>query len=64
MWLTLAAEHYPPGAQRDNSIDSRKSITGIFSMTQEQISEGDRLAKEWRPGRLPVQSPEVSGRLR
>ncbi len=47
MWYNLAASSFPPGEKRDNAVKNRD----IFAkkMTPAQISEAQKLAREWRP---------------
>ena len=47
MWFNLAASRYPPGEDRDRAVKNRD----IFAkkMTPAQISEAQKLAREWGP---------------
>ncbi len=47
MWLNLAASRFPPGEDRDQSVKNRDHVAK--RMTPAQISEAQRLAREWRP---------------
>ncbi len=47
MWFNLAASRYPPGEDRDRVVKNRDIIAKM--MTQAQISEAQKLAREWRP---------------
>ena len=47
MWYNLAASRYPPGEDRDNAVDNRDIVAE--RMTPAQISEAEKLAREWRP---------------
>ncbi len=47
MWFNLAASRYPPGEYRDISVKSRDIV--VEKMTPAQISEAQKLAREWRP---------------
>jgi uncharacterized protein len=49
MWLRLAASAMPAGPNRDTAASVRDDIAR--RMTQEQIAEAERLAREWRPAR-------------
>ncbi len=46
-WLNLAASRLTPGKLRDGAAKSRDLIAGL--MTPAQISEAQKLAREWRP---------------
>ena len=47
MWYNLAASRYPPGEDRDKSVKNRDIVAE--KMTPAQISEAQKLAREWRP---------------
>ena len=47
MWYNLAASWYPPGEDRDQSVKNRDIVAE--SMTPAQISEAQKLAREWSP---------------
>jgi len=47
MWFNLAASRYPPGEDRDRVVKNRDIITKM--MTPAQISEAQKLAREWKP---------------
>ncbi len=47
MWFNLAASRFRPGAGRDKAVKNRDTIAK--RMTPAQISEADKLAREWRP---------------
>ncbi len=47
MWLSLAADRVPAGKGRDVTVAYREIIEE--EMTPEQITEAQRLAKEWKP---------------
>ncbi len=47
MWLDLAASRYPPGEDRDQAVENRDIVAKM--MTPAQISEAQKLAREWRP---------------
>ncbi len=47
MWYNLAASRYPPGEDRDRVVKNRDIIAKM--MTPAQISEAQKLAREWRP---------------
>ncbi len=47
MWLNLAASRFPFGVKRDISVKIRDDVAKM--MTPAQISEAERLAREWRP---------------
>jgi len=47
MWYNLAASRFPPGEGRDIAAKNR-DIVAIW-MTPAQISEAQKLAREWRP---------------
>ncbi len=46
-WYDLAASRYPSGEDRDRAARNRDMIT--IWMTPAQISEAQKLAREWRP---------------
>ncbi len=47
MWSNLAASRSPPGEDRDESVKNRDLIAK--KMTPAQISEAQKLAREWKP---------------
>ncbi len=47
MWYNLAASRLPPGENRDIAVKSRKFVAKV--MTPAQISEAQKLAREWKP---------------
>ncbi len=47
MWLNLAASRFPPGEGRDKVAKNRDFVAK--RMTPAQISEAQKLAREWRP---------------
>ena len=47
MWYNLAAFRYPPGEDRDEVVEVRD--IAAERMTPAQISEAQKLAREWRP---------------
>ncbi len=47
MWFNLAASKFPPGKNRDTAVKNRDKIAK--RMTPAQISEAQKLAREWRP---------------
>ncbi len=47
MWYKLAASRHPPGEDRDRAAKNRDIIAE--RMTPAQISEAQKLAREWRP---------------
>ena len=47
MWYNLAASRRPPGEYRDISVKSRDIVAE--KMTPAQISEAQKLAREWKP---------------
>ncbi len=46
-WLNIAASSFPPGKQRDRTVNIRDIVAE--RMTPAQISEAHKLAREWRP---------------
>ncbi len=48
-WYTLAASRFAPGSNRDAVVKNRDRLAGL--MTQAQIAEAQRLAREWKPER-------------
>lgn len=50
MWLTLAGAGFPPSRQgnRETAESLRKAVAA--KMTETQIAEAERLAREWKPG--------------
>ncbi len=47
MWFDLAASRYPPGEGRDQAVRNRDNVAE--KMTPAQISEAQKLAREWKP---------------
>ena len=47
MWFNLADSSLPPGGDRDWAADGRDIAEE--AMTQDQIPEAQRLAREWKP---------------
>ncbi len=47
MWYNIAASRLPPGMDRDRAVKNRYIIAQ--KMTSAQISEAQKLAREWRP---------------
>ncbi len=47
MWFNLAASRLPPGEDRDKMVKNRDMIAE--RMTPAQISEAQKLAREWKP---------------
>ena len=47
MWFNLAASTFPPGEGRDIAVKNRDTVAKM--MTPAQISEAQKLAREWRP---------------
>ena len=47
MWYDLVASRFPPGEHRDRAVNNRDIIAE--KMTPAQISEAQKLAREWRP---------------
>jgi hypothetical protein len=47
MWYNLAASRFPPGEGRDLAVKNRDIIAE--KMTPAQISEAQKLAREWSP---------------
>ncbi len=47
MWFNLAASRVPPGERRDTAVKNRDIVAE--RMTPAQISEAQKLAREWRP---------------
>ncbi len=47
MWFNLAASRFPPGEDRDQSVKNRDIVAK--RMTPAQISEAQKLAREWKP---------------
>ena len=46
-WYNLAASRFPPGEERDKAVKNRDHVAK--RMTPAQISEAQKLAREWRP---------------
>ncbi len=46
MWFNLVASRYPPGEDRDNAVEGRDIVEKM--MTPAQISEAEKLAREWK----------------
>ncbi len=47
MWHNLAASRFPPGEDRDKVVKNRDHVAK--RMTPAQISEAEKLAREWKP---------------
>ncbi len=47
MWYNLAVSRFPPGEERDQAVKNRNLVTK--KMTPAQISEAQKLAREWKP---------------
>ncbi len=47
MWFNLATSRYPPGEDRDRVVKNRDIVAA--KMTPAQISEAQKLAREWKP---------------
>ncbi len=47
MWYNLAASRLPPGEDRDKATKNRDIVAK--RMTPAQISEAEKLAREWKP---------------
>ncbi len=47
MWYNLAASRFSPGENRDQAVKDRDIVAK--RMTPAQISEAQKLAREWRP---------------
>ncbi len=47
MWFGLAASSFPPGEDRDTAVKYRDIVAE--KMTPAQISEAQKLAREWKP---------------
>ncbi len=47
IWLNIAASSFPPGENRDAVVKGRDIVAE--RMTPAQISEAQKLAREWRP---------------
>ncbi len=47
MWLNLVASTSPPGKDRDQAVKNRDIVAK--KMTPAQMSEAERLAREWKP---------------
>ncbi len=47
MWFKLASSTFPPGEDRDQTVKNRDIVAK--RMTPAQISEAQKLAREWRP---------------
>ncbi len=48
MWFSLAASRFPPGEDRDRAVQDRDRVAAL--MTPAQITEAEKLKREWRPG--------------
>ncbi len=46
MWFNLAASKSPPGEDRDKAAKNRDNVAKV--MTPAQISEAQKLAREWK----------------
>ncbi len=47
MWYKLATSSFPPGEDLDTAVKNRDNVAE--RMTPAQISEAQKLAREWRP---------------
>ncbi len=47
MWFNLAASRHPPGEDRNKLVKNRDDVAK--RMTPAQISEAQKLAREWKP---------------
>ena len=47
LWYNIAASRFPPGENRDTAVNNRDDVAK--KMTPAQISEAQKLAREWRP---------------
>ena len=47
MWFNLAASRFTEKADRDKAVSARDRLAEI--MTPEQITEAQKLAREWKP---------------
>ncbi len=47
MWYNLAASKFRPGKDRDRAVKNRDFVAKM--LTPAQISEAEKLAREWRP---------------
>ncbi len=47
MWFKLSSSTFPPGEDRDQSVKNRDLLAK--RMTPAQISEAQKLAREWKP---------------
>ncbi len=47
MWYNLVASRLPPGKERDNAARNLENLAA--KMSPAQISEAQKLAREWRP---------------
>ena len=47
MWFDLAASRFPPGEKRDRAVRNRDSV--VKWLTPAQLSEAQKLAREWKP---------------
>ncbi len=45
MWFSLAASRFPPGEDRDRAVQDRDRVAAL--MTPAQITEAEKLAREW-----------------
>ena len=50
MWFNFAASSFPPGKDRDKALKERDRVAK--KMTPAQISEAQKLAREWKPKKL------------
>ncbi len=48
VWLNIAVSNLPPGEVRDAAVKSRDDVIAK-RMTPAQISEAQKLAREWKP---------------
>ncbi len=46
-WYNLAASRFPPGEDRDRAVKDSNIVA--ICMTPAQISEAQKLAREWKP---------------
>ncbi len=49
MWIILATSKLPPGEDRDTAVENRDNVAK--RMTPAQISEAQKLAREWKPNK-------------
>ena len=53
MWLKLATSQLPPGELRDTIVQARDGVARL--MTEAQLAEAQRLARNWKPKPVPEQ---------